>query len=261
MIDASKDSSDIKSLVAIAAGKGGVGKSTIASMLAVAFNLEGEKVGLLDADLYGPSQRHLFLQKSSVQAVGGRIIPALSSGIKVLSIADFRTDKVHDTSIAFRAPIANMMIKQLLFQVDWGKLDTLIVDMPPGTGDIHLTLLHEVKFQGALLVTTPQEVALLDVRKTATLFQQLHVPILGVIENMSYFKDSLGNLHFPFGQGGGEKLAEEIKVPFLGKIPIDPVISSSMDERRSPFERSKLSEGVLIFMEIVEKIRGTLCVQ
>src|ERR1700733_7400327 len=194
-----------KKAIAIAAGKGGVGKSTVTVNLALALKQKGYRVGVLDADVYGPSLRRMLPEDKLPQQIGERFIPAQSMGIQVISLAYFRRE---NEAAAVRAPIANAIVTQFIEQVEWEELDYLLVDFPPGTGDIQLTLGQKASLSGAILVTTPQEVALLDVRKAMHLFHQLHIPILGVLENMSYYYNSaIGEKVYLFGKDGGRRLA------------------------------------------------------
>lgn len=223
-----KENSSRPFIIAVAAGKGGVGKSTAAVQLALGLHKQGSRVGLLDADLYGPSIRRMLPEDELPRKKGESLIPALSHGIKVLSLAYFRPEK---EAAAVRAPIANGIISQFLNQVEWGELDYFIIDFPPGTGDIQLTLAQKAHLTGAVLVTTPQEVALLDVRKAAALFNEMKVPLIGVIENMSYFSlPGSSEKHYPFGKGGGERLSKELGASLLGQIPLDPLQSQAGDE-------------------------------
>lgn len=207
-------------IVAVAAGKGGVGKSTLAVLLASALKRAGYSVGLLDADLYGPSIRMMLPEERPPFQSEGKWIPAVAQGIKIFSYAFFSNGS------AMRAPIANQVITQFLMNVVWGELDWLLIDFPPGTGDIPLSIAQRVHVNGALLITTPQKIAIHDVKKTIQMFQKVQVPIIGIVENMSYFNAPDCT---PFGSGGGLALAEEERVPFLGKIPLDPLLSTSGD--------------------------------
>lgn len=234
--------------IAVASGKGGVGKSTVSVNLAIAFKKAGMKVGLLDADLYGPSIRRMLPEDRMPLQEGDRITPALSRGIRMLSMAYFR--KEHEAAIV-RAPIANGVISQFLNQVEWGELDIMIIDFPPGTGDIQLTLSQQANLNGAILVTTPQEVAAMDVRKSAHLFHQVNVPVVGIVENMSYY----GPDRLPiFGAGAGERLAAELGVPLLDKLPVDPEWSERADRGESIFDGA---ETLLAshFRSLVEKVQ------
>lgn len=236
-------------VIGIVAGKGGVGKSTVTVNIALALKEMGFTVGIIDADIYGPSMRKMMgcvILPSQSSEQPERILPAEGLGLKFISMAFFVPDQ---EAAVVRAPIANAVIVQFLNQVDWGDLDYLLVDFPPGTGDIQLTLMQQGKLTGALLVTTPQEVALLDVRKATRMLQQLGVPILGVVENMSSF---LG--YSPFGKGGGEKLSMELNIPLLGEIPIAPELSRCGDGGLSLFEEAKTSEIAHCFRAIAEKL-------
>ncbi len=219
--------------VAIAAGKGGVGKSSITANLAMALQRAGYSVGVMDTDIYGPSIRQMLPEEQMPEQIGEMLVPAISKGIKVISMAYFRQP---GEATAVRAPIANGMVTQFIKNVAWGNLDYLLIDFPPGTGDIQLTLTQQANLTGAIMVTTPQEVALMDVRKAANLFHQVNVPILGVIENMSYYQPTPSSERvYIFGKGGGKHLALEIGAPFLGSIPIDPEICQCSDNGKSLF--------------------------
>lgn len=231
-----QDSLDsIKHIVAVASGKGGVGKSTVAANLAVALSKAGKKVGILDADIYGPSIPLMFDlvdSKPMAENRNGRdvIIPAENYGMKILSIGFF-VDQ--NQALLWRGPMASNALNQLLRDTDWGGLDYLVIDLPPGTGDIHLTIVQEAKVSGVAIVSTPQNVALADARKAFSMFnsEKISVPILGLIENMSYFTPAElpKNKYYIFGKEGGRKLAEESKVPFLGEIPLVQSICESGD--------------------------------
>lgn len=243
--------SSIKHVIAIAAGKGGVGKSTVTVNLALALLRLGYSVGVMDTDIYGPSIRKMLPEDVLPGQKGEILFPAICQGIKMISMAYFR--KEHEAA-AVRAPIANGIIMQFIKNVEWGKLDFLLIDFPPGTGDIQLTLAQRANLNGAIIVTTPQEVALLDVRKAINLFSQVNIPIIGVVENMSYFqqegsKDKL----YLFGSGGGKRLADDIQVPLLGSIPIDPAISRCGDEGKSLFlEKNNYAGGIEAFSDFAD---------
>ncbi|HKX30224.1 MAG TPA: Mrp/NBP35 family ATP-binding protein [Blastocatellia bacterium] len=208
----------IKHIIAVSSGKGGVGKSTVAVNLAVSLQLMGARVGILDTDVYGPNVPIMMGGRDIPAARGNVIIPPVYYGVKTMSIGLLNPG---DKAVVWRGPMLHTAVSQFLRQVEWGQLDYLVVDMPPGTGDVQLSLAQLVSIAGAVLVTTPQEVALGDVRKAYHMFDQLHVPILGIVENMSYFEcPNDGNKYFIFGNGGGEALAERYEVPFLGGIPI-----------------------------------------
>ena len=224
-----------KVLIAIAAGKGGVGKSTVAVNLALALKQKGYKVGLLDADIYGPSIRQMLPEEKLPEKRGEKITPAEAFGLKIISMAFFGQS---GQAAAVRAPVANGFIEQFLSDVEWGELDFLLIDFPPGTGDIQLTLAQKSYLAGALIVTTPQEVALIDVRKAIQLFERVSVPVLGVVENMSYFLPPGSNEKlYLFGKEGGVSLAQEMGVPLLGQIPIDPEMGRCADQGRSLFDQ------------------------
>ena len=216
----------IKKVIAIAAGKGGVGKSTATVHLACALRKQGLSVGILDADLYGPSVRKMLREERPPSQKEGFFYPALSQGIKIMSMSFFRKEA---ESAAIRAPIANGIIAEFLKNVVWGELDALLIDFPPGTGDIQLTLCQKASISGALLITTPQDVSLIDVQKCAHLFSQMNVPLIGIVENMSWFAPTDGAQYFPFGKGGGERLARGLGIPLLGNIPLDPSIAEGCD--------------------------------
>ncbi len=215
----------IKNIVAVSSGKGGVGKSTVAVNIAVALAQTGAKVGLLDADIYGPNDPTMLgLESAQItvrQGEKGEILePAFNHGVKLVSMG-FLIDR--DQPVIWRGPMLNGVIRQFLYQVEWGELDYLIVDMPPGTGDAQLTLTQAVPIAGAVIVTTPQNVALLDSRKGLRMFQQMNVPVLGIIENMSYFipPDMPDKQYDIFGSGGGSKTAAELGIPLLGCVPLE----------------------------------------
>ncbi len=232
--------SEIQAIIAIAAGKGGVGKSTVTVNLGLALKALGYRVGIMDTDIYGPSIRKMLPEDRLPSQKGNLIQPALCNGINMISMAYFR--KEHEAA-AVRAPIANSLISQFIKNVQWGPLDFLLVDFPPGTGDIQLTLSQQAHLLGALMVTTPQEVALLDVRKAMSLFEQVKIPIMGIIENMSYYQSSeKAEPAYLFGRGGGERLAKQTGTPFLGQIPLDPVLCNCGDQGQSIFSIDPLAE-------------------
>ncbi|MGH8428368.1 MAG: iron-sulfur cluster carrier protein ApbC [Gammaproteobacteria bacterium] len=221
----------IGNVIAVASGKGGVGKSTVAANLALALVDEGARVGMLDADIYGPSQpRMLGLSGRPKSRDGKRIEPLSAYGLVVMS-AGFLVDPA--TPMIWRGPMVTQALTQLLGETDWGELDYLVVDMPPGTGDIQLTLAQRVPVAGAVIVTTPQEIAVADARKGLAMFRRVEVPVLGIVENMSGFRcPHCGETAEIFGAGGGARLAEESGVALLGRIPLDPRIQSAADGGR-----------------------------
>jgi ATP-binding protein involved in chromosome partitioning len=241
-------------VIGIAAGKGGVGKSSVTVNLALALRQLNYSVGILDADIYGPSIRKMLPEDQLPSQIDQRISPAICSGIKMISMAYFRKD---DEASVVRAPIANGVITQFIKQVNWGDLDFLLIDFPPGTGDVQLTLAQQANLIGAVMVTTPQEVALLDVRKAMNMFDQVKIPILGIVENMSYYHHiKTDEKIFIFGQGGGEKLARDSGVPFLGSIPIDPELCQSGDLGRSIFAMPSMvnSPSPQTFLNLAEQV-------
>ena len=214
-------------IVAVSSGKGGVGKSTVAVNLAVALARLGARVGILDTDVYGPNVPIMLGGHDMPEARGEKIVPPVYHGVKTMSIGLLNPG---DRAVVWRGPMLHSAVSQFLRQVEWGELDYLVVDMPPGTGDVQLSLAQLVSLAGAVLVTTPQEVALGDVRKAYNMFDQLHVPCLGIVENMSYFIcPNCEERHEIFGHGGGEALAERYGVPFLGAIPLSVSVREGGD--------------------------------
>lgn len=238
--------SKVRHIVGIAAGKGGVGKSTATAHLARSLCKLGKSVGVIDADVYGPSMHHLLPCSEGPSRRSDWLIPADSQGIKLVSMAFFREA---GAAAVVRAPIANETIIQFLLKTQWGDLDYLLIDFPPGTGDVQLTLMQQSQLSGAVLVTTPQEIALMDVRKAYECFQRLKVPTLGVVENMSYLKAG-GERLFPLGEGGGVRLAQELNVPLLGQVPLEPQISLLGDQGKTVED----SPAALQFLSIAKKL-------
>jgi ATP-binding protein involved in chromosome partitioning len=219
----------VKNIIAVGAGKGGVGKSTISLLAALGLQREGAQVGLMDADVYGPSiPKMLGIENQKPGIRGEKLLPLEVCGIRVMSMG-FMVEP--EQAVVWRGPMVHGAIKQFLSQVDWGELDYLIIDLPPGTGDVPLTLAQSVPMTGALIVCTPQEVALLDAVKALRMYQQLNVDILGIVENMSYFiAPDTGIEYDLFGRGGAQKAAARLNVPFLGEIPINVTIRVAGDE-------------------------------
>ena len=210
----------IKRVIAVASGKGGVGKSTVAANLAVALARSGAKVGLCDCDLYGPSVAQMFGSREKPMAnERDEIIPVEAHGLKLMSMGFLLEDR---SPVIVRGPMATRYTQQFLRQVAWGELDYLILDLPPGTGDIQLTIVQTVAVDGAVIVTTPQEMALIDARKAVSMFAKVNVPILGLVENMAWFECDHGQRYYLFGEGGGVREAAALNVPLLAQIPIDP---------------------------------------
>jgi ATP-binding protein involved in chromosome partitioning len=230
-------------VIAIGAGKGGVGKSTVAVLTAVGLAREGARVGLMDADVYGPSiPKMLGIENEKPLLAGERILPVNTAGLKVMSMGFVLPQ---DQAVIWRGPMIHGAIRQFLDQVEWGELDYLIVDLPPGTGDVPLTLSQSIPMTGAVMVCTPQEVALLDAVRAARMYQQLNVQILGFVENMSYFiAPDTGKEYDLFGKGGAAKAAVKLGVPFLGSIPINVAIRISGDAGTPEAIFKKNSQGI-----------------
>ena len=209
----------VKHIVAVASGKGGVGKSTVAVNLALAMHALGWRVGLMDADVYGPSVAMMVgVEKAVTLTPERRIVPLERYGIRYISMALFIND---ETAVIWRGPMVTKLETEFLFNVEWGELDCLVLDMPPGTGDAQLTITQRVALDGGVIVTTPQEIALLDVKRGVAMFEEVHVPVLGVVENMSYYVcRKCNHRHEIFAHGGGAALAHSLKVPFLGELPL-----------------------------------------
>ena len=217
----------VKHTIAISSGKGGVGKSTVAVNLACALVKQGARVGLMDADMYGPNVPMMMGVHKQPEQQDGKLLPAESHGVKLISMGFFVPE---ETPLTWRGPMIHTAIQQFFRDVLWGDLDYLLVDLPPGTGDAQLSISQLVPLSGAVIVTTPQEVALHDSRKGLVMFQKVNVPILGIIENMSYYVcGKCGERTEIFSYGGGERAAEKLGLPFLGRIPIDPAIRAGGD--------------------------------
>jgi ATP-binding protein involved in chromosome partitioning len=219
----------VKNIIAVASGKGGVGKSTISTNLAIALSMTGAKVGLMDADIYGPSIPQMMGIPISPPKVGeeNKFFPHEKYGLKVVSAA-FLTKQ--GQPLMLRGPMLGGIIQQFLQNVEWGELDYLVIDLPPGTGDVQLTLTQKAPLSGAVVVTTPQEVSLIDADKGVKMFQQVKVPLLGIVENMSYFIcDGCDKKHTIFKEGGGQKLADTFDIPLLGQVPIIPDVVEGGD--------------------------------
>jgi ATP-binding protein involved in chromosome partitioning len=217
----------VKNTIAVASGKGGVGKSTVAVNLAVALAQEGATVGLLDADVYGPSIPLMLGAEEQPRLIDNKIIPGRAYGIAVMSVG-YILDP--EKALIWRGPLVSQLIRQFLSDVQWGDLDYLVIDLPPGTGDVQLTLVQTIPLSGAIIVTTPQDVALADAIKGLQMFREVKTPVLGIVENMSYFVcPHCGHVAEIFGSGGGERVANKYGVPLLGQIPIDPAVREGGD--------------------------------
>ncbi len=246
--------STVKNIIAVASGKGGVGKSTVALNLALALSQTGAKVGLLDADIYGPSiPLMLGMKEASMQVEDNKLQPAESNGIKVVSFGFF-AEQEHQAAI-YRGPIISGIVKQFLVDTNWSNLDYLIVDLPPGTGDIPLTLAQTIPITGILVITTPQEVASNVAVKAIGMFDKLNVPLLGVVENMSHFECSKCNeKHYIFGNGGAQKISEKHNIPFLGEIPLNSGIMQGSDSGKPVMITQPDSPSATAFMVSAKNI-------
>jgi ATP-binding protein involved in chromosome partitioning len=252
----------VKNVILVAAGKGGVGKSTVAANLAVALNRYGAAAGLLDADIYGPSVPIIMGVKGEPQKVqvdgGYKIAPTIAHGIPVMSIGFFLDP---DQAVIWRGPMLGKALHQLMADVHWGSLDYLVVDMPPGTGDVQITFSQQLKVSGALLVATPQEVALADVLRAKAMFDKVMIPILGMVENMSYFVcDNCGKEHDIFSRGGAQRAADRFNVPFLGEIPITPALREGGDKGVPILVQDPGSVVSKSFLQIAARLAGQLSI-
>jgi ATP-binding protein involved in chromosome partitioning len=247
----------VKHIVAVASGKGGVGKSTTAANLALALRSLGLRIGLLDADIYGPSVPRLFGITGKPALKDGRtLVPFEPFGIKIMSIG-FLVEE--ETPMVWRGPMVMSAVTQFLREVEWGELDILVVDMPPGTGDAQLTLAQNVPISGAVIVSTPQDLALIDARRGVAMFQKVQVPILGVVENMSYFLcPTCGTRHDIFAHGGAQAEATKLGVPFLGEIPLTMAIREQADAGSPIVVADPASPHTAIYLAIAEKVRDRL---
>ena len=252
----------VKNIILVAAGKGGVGKSTVAANLAVALKMHGATTGLLDADIYGPSVPIIMGVKgepTKVEVDGTfKIGPTVAHGIPVMSIGFFLEA---DQAVIWRGPMLGKALHQLMADVHWGELDYLVVDMPPGTGDVQITFSQQLKVSGALLVATPQDVALADVIRAKSMFDKVMIPIVGIVENMSYFIcDGCGKKHEIFSRGGARRAAERFQIPYLGEIPITPALRAGGDRGVPILVEDPQSEVSKSFLEIAGKLAGQLSI-
>src|SRR6059058_20858 len=247
----------VRHVIAVASGKGGVGKSTIAANLAVALEQAGARVGLCDCDIYGPSISLMFGTRERPTATDeNMIVPIEQYGLRLMSMGFLLDDA---SPAILRGPMVTRYTQQFLRQVEWGELDYLVLDLPPGTGDIQLTIVQTVALSGAIVVTTPQEVALIDARKAATMFEKVNVPVLGLVENMSYFVSPSDGKHYHiFGSGGGEREAKRLRVPLLGQIPIDIATRESGDCGMPIVGENPGSAVAAEFKKVAQNLRKTL---
>ncbi len=252
----------VKNIVLVAAGKGGVGKSTVAANLAVALKMHGAATGLLDADIYGPSIPIMMGVKEEPKkvVVNGefKLEPPVSHNLPVMSIGFFLEP---DQAVIWRGPMLGKALHQLMADVHWGDLDYLVVDMPPGTGDVQITFSQQLKVSGAVLVATPQDVALADVIRAKSMFDKVMIPIVGIVENMSYFIcDGCNKKHEIFSRGGAQRAAERFKIPFLGEVPLISSIREWGDKGTPILIREPESEISKVFLEIASRLAGQLSV-
>jgi len=249
----------VRAIVAVASGKGGVGKSTVAANLALGMRINGLRVGVLDADIYGPSMpRMLGISGKPRSRDGKTLIPMENYGLKCMSMGFLVPE---DTPMIWRGPMVMSALQQMLREVEWGELDMMIVDMPPGTGDAQLTMAQQVPLAGAVIVSTPQDIALLDARKGLNMFKQVHVPVLGIVENMSYFLcPHCGGRSEIFSHGGARLEAERLGTEFLGEVPLDPTIRETSDGGTPITVSDPLNSQALVFRgmaaRIWEKVAG-----
>ncbi len=251
----------VRNIVLVMSGKGGVGKSTVAANLTLALNRLGCKVGLLDADMYGPSvPTMLGVMGRPTSADGQRFLPLERFGVKLMSIGFLLED--NKSAVVWRGPMIQNALLQFMKDVDWGELDYLVLDLPPGTGDIALTISQKLRTTGALIVTTPQEVALQDVYKSVSMAQKVGIPVLGVVENESYFLcDGCQKRHELFGSGGGQKIAEFASAPLLGQIPLDPSVREWGDAGTPVVQAAPDSSIGRAFLEVAQRLAARVSVQ
>ncbi|MEP0708514.1 MAG: iron-sulfur cluster carrier protein ApbC [Parvibaculum sp.] len=243
----------VKAIVAVASGKGGVGKSTVAVNLALALSKLGRRVGLLDADIYGPSiPRMMGLTGKPESKDGKKLLPKEKYGIRTMSIGYLVAE---DTPMIWRGPMVQSALTQMMSDVEWGELDVLIVDMPPGTGDAQLTMAQRVPLTGAVVVSTPQEIALIDARKGFAMFEKTHVPVFGIVENMAYFvSPGSGERSYIFGEGGARRMAEKLGCDFLGEVPLHMTIREKSDNGEPVVATAPDSDEAKPFIEIARRV-------
>ncbi len=249
----------VRNIIAVGSGKGGVGKSTIAVNVAAALGAAGAKVGLLDGDIYGPTTPIMLGIETAPKSAGNRISPQEAAGLKFMSMGLLvKTDQ----PLIWRGPMATKALQQCLFDVDWGDLDYLVIDLPPGTGDVHLTLAQAIPLTGAVIVSTPQDVGLRISMKTLRMFQQTRVPILGIIENMSYYVcPHCNERDYIFGKGGGTRAAAELAIPFLGEVPLDLAIRTQSDIGAPIVLAQPEAASARVLREIAEKVAAQVSIR
>jgi len=240
----------VKNIIAVGSGKGGVGKSTVAVNLAVTLSRLGYAVGLMDADIYGPNVPLMMGIQQTPHAIGQRIQPLEAHGVRLMSMAFLNPG---DKPLVWRGPMLNSVIQQFLRNVDWGELDYLVIDLPPGTGDVQLTVIQTTPLTGAVVVTTPSDVALEDARKAVNMFEQVREQVLGIVENMSYLEHN-GEKLYVFGKGGGARTAEKMNVPLLAEIPLDPQTREAGDSGKPISILGPANKQAKLFEDLARKI-------
>jgi ATP-binding protein involved in chromosome partitioning len=240
----------VKNIIAVGSGKGGVGKSTVAVNLAITLAKLGHRTGLLDADVYGPNVPLMMGVRQTPHAIGQRIQPLEAYGVRLMSMAFLNPG---DKPLVWRGPMLNSVIQQFLRNVDWGDLDYLVIDLPPGTGDVQLTLIQTTPLTGAVVVTTPSDVALEDARKAVNMFEQVREDVLGIVENMSYLEHN-GEKLYIFGKGGGARTAEQMHVPLLAEIPLDPETREGGDSGQPIATRPQPNAQAALFEKLAHTI-------
>ena len=247
------------STFAVGAGKGGVGKTTVAVNLAIALSQMGARVAMIDGDVYGPNVPIMLGIRTQLQTDGQKIVPAEQYGIQLVSMGFLTGD---DSPVIWRGPMVHGLVSQFLSDVEWGELDYLVIDMPPGTGDAALTLTQQAPLSGAIIVTTANDLSLIDARKGLVMFEKVRVPVLGIVENMAYFRppDLPDRKYYLFGEGGGKRTAGEMGVDFLGEVPVDPQIVQGGDAGRPILAQAPDSEAARAFVEISGKVARKLAI-
>jgi ATP-binding protein involved in chromosome partitioning len=250
---------NVKNIIAVGSGKGGVGKSTVAVNIAASLAMEGAAVGLLDGDIYGPTMPIMLGIDQPPKSINNRMIPQESAGLRFMSMGLLVKS---DQPLIWRGPMAHRALQQCLFDVEWGNLDYLIVDLPPGTGDIHLTLAQQVPLTGAVIVSTPQDVGLKISVKTLRMFEQTRVPILGIVENMSYYIcPHCNSRDYIFGEGGAKRAAAEMQIPFLGEVPLDLAIRQQSDAGAPIVVAQPNSESAKTLREISRRVAAQVSIR